>query len=508
MARASAFQSQSMNTDPSIAAAEPAAGEASDNDILSLGAVELSAAIHARRVSCVEVMTACLDQIDRLNPTVNAIVALRDRGELLAAAEERDGQAARGEFLGPLHGFPHAVKDIDAVKGLPFTQGSPIFRDRIAAADSIMVKRLRKAGAIFTGRTNMPEFGLGSQTFNPVYGATRNAYDPTKTSGGSSGGAAVAVALHMQPVADGSDHAGSLRNPPAFNNLFGLRTGYGRIPIETKDAFTPGLGVSGGIGRSPADIGLLLSVQAGYDARVPYANTQDPAIFTEDLKRDFSGARIAWFDDLGGYLPFEPGVLDLDRSALSAFETLGAKVEWDRPRFDMGKVWRDWLTLRAWMTASNLRPLYDEPAYRAQLKPEAVWEVEHGLALTADQVAAAQEGRTAWYEAVRRFQERYDFLLMPSTQVFPFDVEERWPKVVGGRAMDTYHRWMEATIPVTMSGLPALNVPAGFDPAGRPSGIQIVGPNNGERACLQLGAAYDAATRWVTRRKPALLNPS
>jgi len=201
-------------------------------------------------------------------------------------------------------------------------------------------------------------------------------------------------------------------------------------------------------------------------------------------------------------------VLDLDRSALSAFEAIGARVEWDRPRFDMGKVWRDWLTLRAWMTASNLRPLYDEPAHRALLKPEAIWEVERGLALSADQVTAAQEGRTAWYEAVRRFQERYDFLVMPSTQVFPFDVAEHWPKSVGGRPMDTYHRWMEAVIPVTMCGLPALNVPAGFDPAGRPSGIQIVGPNNGERACLQLGAAYDAATRWVHRRRPALLNPS
>lgn len=476
-----------------------------DHPILDLSAVDLSAAIHTRRVSCVAVMRAYLDRIERANPIVNAIVALRERADLLAAAEERDAQAARGEFLGPLHGFPLAVKDIDAAKGLPFTLGSPIFRDRIAAADSIMVKRLRRAGAIVIGKTNMPEFGLGSHTFNPVYGATRNAYDPEKSAGGSSGGAAVSVALRMQPVADGSDHAGSLRNPPAFNNLFGLRTGYGRIPIEARDAFTAGLGVSGGIGRSPADIGLLLSVQAGYDARVPYSNTQDPRVFAEDLKRDFTGARIAWWDDLGGYLPFEPGVLDLDRSALSVFEALGARVEWDRPRFDMGKVWRDWLTLRAWMTAANLRPLYEEPADRALLKPEAVWEVERGLALSADQVTAAQEGRTAWYEAVRRFQERYDFVAMPSTQVFPFEIAERWPTSVGGRAMDTYHRWMEVTIPVTMSGLPALNVPAGFDPAGRPSGIQIVGPNNGERACLQLGAAYDAATNWVARHPPALL---
>ncbi|WP_375463238.1 amidase, partial [uncultured Methylobacterium sp.] len=476
-----------------------------DSDIVALSAVALSAAIQARTVSCVEVMRAYLAQIERLNPAVNAIVALQDSASLLAQAEMRDVQMARGGSLGPLHGFPLAVKDLDAVRGLPFTQGSPIFRDRIAPSDSIMVERLRRGGAIFTGKTNTPEFGLGSHSFNPVYGATGNAYDPTLSAGGSSGGAAVSVALRMQPVADGSDHAGSLRNPPAFNNLFGLRTSYGRIPIEARDVFTPSLAVSGCIGRSPADIGLMLSVQAGADPRVPFSVPQDPTVFAGDLARDFSGTRIAWLGDLGGHLPFEPGILDLGEAALGAFEAVGCRIEHARPAFDMERVWRDWLTLRAWMTAGNLRPLYEDPAHRALLKPEAAWEVERGLALTADQVTAAQEGRTAWYEAVRRFMETYAFLVMPSAQVFPFAIDLRWPNRVGGRDMDTYHRWMEVVIPVTMSGLPALNVPAGFGPAGLPTGIQIVGRNQGELGCLQLGAAYDAATNWVSRRRPPAL---
>lgn len=481
--------------------------ETARSDIVEMSAVALSAAIHARQVSCVEVMRATLARIERLNPVVNALVALQDPAALLAEAAERDARLARGDSAGPLHGFPLAVKDLDAVRGLPFTQGSPIFRNRIAAVDSIMAGRLRRGGAVFTAKTNTPEFGLGSHTFNPVYGATANAYDQGRSAGGSSGGAAVSVALGMQPVADGSDHAGSLRNPPAFNNLFGLRTSYGRIPIEARDVFTPGLAVSGCIARSPADIGLMLSVQAGADPRVPFSIPADPAAFAGDLARDFSGTRIAWLGDLGGHLPFEPGVLDLGEGALAAFAAVGCRVEHARPAFDMERVWRDWLTLRAWMTAGNLRPLYEHPAHRALLKPEAVWEVERGLALTADQVTAAQEGRTAWYEAVRGFMETYEFLVMPSAQVFPFAIGLGWPDRVGGRAMDTYHRWMEVVIPVTMSGLPALNVPAGFGPAGLPTGIQVVGRNHCELDCLQLGAAYDAATNWVSRRPPPPLGP-
>ncbi len=472
-------------------------------DIVSLGAVDLSRAIHARQVSCVEVMRAYLGQIERLNPQVNAIVALQDPADLLKQAGARDADLARGESRGPLHGFPQAVKDLDSVRGLPFTQGSPIFADTVAETDSILVERLRAGGVIFIGKTNTPEFGLGSQTYNKVYGTTRNAYDQALTSGGSSGGAAVAVALRMQAVADGSDHAGSLRNPPAFNNLFGLRTSYGRIPSEGLDVFTPTLAVHGAIGRAPADIGLMLSVTAGEDPRLPYSISEDPKRFAGSLNRDVRGTRVAWLGDCGGHLPFEPGVLDLGHAALETFRDIGCEVEEACPAFDLEALWQDWLVLRAWTVAANLRPLYDDPAKRALMKPEAVWEVERGLKLGAQQVSSAQRGRTRWYVALRRFMETHDFMLMPTTQVFPFQADFPWPREVGGQTMDTYHRWMEVVIPVTMSGLPSLNVPAGFDPRGRPTGIQIVGRNRCELDCLQLGAAYDAATGWVKRYPPA-----
>jgi len=470
--------------------------------ITALGAVHLSAAIRGRAVSCAEVMQAYLDRIGRLNPTYNALVALRDGDDLLREAAEADAKLARGEPVGPLHGFPLAVKDLDPVRGLPFTQGSPIFANRIAEADSIMAARLRAAGAIFIGKTNVPEFGLGSHSFNPVYGVTGNAYDPARSGGGSSGGAAVAVALRLQPVADGTDHGGSLRNPPAFNNVYGLRTCWGRIPAESKDVFSPGLAVHGAIGRSPADIGLMLSVQAGYDPRCPNAIRQDPAGFAAPLARDFRGVRIAWLGDFGGQIPFEPGVLETGRAALAAFSEIGCIVEEALPDFDIEQVWQDWLVLRAVTVAAALRPLVEEPAHRAMMKQEAIWEAERGFALSADQVTAAQEGRTRWYETLRRFMDIYDFVVMPTAQVFPFDKTLRWPSQVGGRAMDTYHRWMQIAVPATMAGLPALAVPAGFGPNGLPVGIQIVGRNHGELACLQLGAAYDAASGWVRRQPP------
>lgn len=478
--------------------------DARPDGITAMGAVDLAAAIRGRVVSCAEVMRAYLERIHRLNPQVNAIVGMADDAALLRQAEAADAVLARGEPVGPLHGFPLAVKDLDPVRGLRFTQGSPIFADRIADTDSIMVTRLRAAGAIFIGKTNIPEFGLGSHSFNPVYGATGNAYDPGKTAGGSSGGAAVAAALRMQPVADGSDHAGSLRNPPAFNNCYGLRPSWGRIPAEAKDVFSPSLAVLGAIGRAPADIGLMLSVQAGYDPRCPNAIRQDPSGFASPLTRDFRGTRIAWLGDFGGHIPFDPGVLDVGRAALATFVEIGCTVEAAVPRYDMEQLWQDWLVLRALTVAANLRPFYDEPRHRAQLKPEAAWEVERGLALGADRIIAALEGRTRWYETLRRFMDAYDYVVMPSAQVFPFDKDLRWPETVGGRAMDTYHRWMQITIPATMSGLPALAVPAGFGEPGLPTGIQIVGRNHGELACLQLGAAYDAASNWVRQYPPSL----
>lgn len=473
--------------------------------IVALDATELSRAIHARKISCAEVMAAYLDQIERFNPAVNAIVALRERGDLLAQARTFDGELAAGRSRGWMHGFPQAIKDLAAAEGLPFVQGSPLFKDEIAASDAIFVERMRAAGSIIVGKTNTPEFGLGSQTHNPVYGATRNAYDLSKTSGGSSGGAAVALALRMLPVADGSDHAGSLRNPAAFNNVLGLRPSYGRVPSNADEVFIPQLGVAGPMARKVHDLAALLAVQSGYDPRVPLSIRQDPAAFLGPLDRDVAGLRFGWLGDLDGHLPMEDGVLGLCREALKAFESLGARVEDVSLGFDPETIWRAWLKLRAWQAGSSLADIAADPARRGHLKPEALWEAEQGLDLTAFEVMKASNMRSAWYQHVRGLFERYDVLVLPSAQVFPFSVETHWPREIAGRAMDTYHRWMEVVIPATMSGCPAMSVPAGFNAAGLPMGMQLWGPNQSELTLLQIAKAYEDATGWVDRRPPGLL---
>ncbi len=475
------------------------------SEIVMMDAGALASTIRAKRVSCVEVMTAYLDHIERLNPKVNAIVALQERADLMAQAREKDAALGRGEPVGPLHGFPFAVKDLTPVRGIRTTMGSPILKDNVPAADSAMVARVRNAGAIFIGKTNTPEFGLGSNTFNPVYGITRNAYDQSRSAGGSSGGAAVALALRMLPVADGSDYAGSLRNPAGWNNVFGFRTSIGRVPADGRDAFMPTMGVIGPMARNVPDLALLLSVQAGYDARVPLSIAGDGATFRGPLERDFKGTRIAWTGDYGGYIPYEPGVLDLCKSALKSFEAMGCIVEEARPDFSMEALWAAFLSLRAWQTAGALLAHYSDPTKRALLKPEAIFEIESAQKLGALDITAASAVRTEWYQATRRFFETYDYFIVPTAQVFPFDANLHWPKEIAGVKMEIYYEWQKGVIPTTIAGNPALAVPAGFNDAGLPMGIQIAGPNHGELACLQLAHAYDLATGWTRKHLPPLL---
>ena len=491
----------SFNSQPVSAAIHP-------SDIVMMDAVGLAGAIRSRQISCVEVMTAYLDHIEKLNPKVNAIVALQDRAALLAQSSERDAQLARGELMGPMHGFPHAVKDLAPVKGIRTTLGSPILKDFVPAADSIMVDRLRKAGAIFIGKTNTPEFGLGSHTYNPVYGATRNAYDQTRSAGGSSGGAAVSLALRMLPVADGSDYGGSLRNPAGWNNVFGFRTSYGLVPPDVRDGWLPSMGVIGPMARNVSDLAMLLTVQAGYDARAPLSMAGDGRRFQGRLERDFKGKRIAWAGDFKGYLPYEPGVLNVCKDALKTFESMGCIVEEAQPDYSIDAVWRAWLRLRAWQSGGGLLAYYNDPSKRALMKPEAIFEVESGLNLKAFDITAASVVRTEWYQAVRQFFEKYDYLILPTAQLFPFDVNIHWPQEIAGKKMETYHEWMKCVLPITMSGCPALAAPAGFSDQGLPMGIQIVGPNRAELSCLQLANAYDTATSWATRRLPPLLGRS
>jgi amidase len=475
------------------------------DDIVLMDASTLSRTLHARKVSCVEVMSAYLDHIERLNPQVNAIVALQERADLLIQARDRDAQLARGESMGPLHGFPHAAKDLQAVKGIRMTLGSPILKDFVPSADGLMVERLRRAGAIFIGKTNTPEFGLGSHTYNAVYGATRNAYDPSRSAGGSSGGAAVSLALRMLPVADGSDYGGSLRNPAGWNAVYGFRTSIGRVPNDAHDAWLPSMGVSGPMARNVTDLAMLLSVQAGFDPRAPLSLEGDGSLFQRPLETSFKGKRVAWGADFKGHAPCEAGVLDVCQKAAHTLESLGCSVEEAVPDFDFDALWQATIRLRGWQQGASMQAFYDDPAKRALLKPEAIYEVETGMRQSARDITAASVVRTQWSQTVRKFMERYDFLVLPTAQVFPFDINQHWPQEIAGRKMQTYHEWMKGTLLVTMSGCPALAAPAGFSAAGLPIGIQLIAPNRQDFSCLQLAYAYESVLSEANRRLPPLL---
>ncbi|MHA4837722.1 amidase [Sphingopyxis sp. MSC1_008] len=477
------------------------------NELLDMSAVSLAGAIRKKDVSARELMTAHIARVDALNPRFNAIVSRIDRTAAMDQAAACDEDAVAGRFRGVLHGFPHAVKDTAPAKGIRFTQGSPILKDNIPAADSLVVSRMRGAGAIFVGKTNVPEFALGSHSYNPVFGTTGNAFDPGKSAGGSTGGGAVALALRMVPLADGSDFGGSLRNPAGWNNVFGFRPSWGRVPsIPNTDLFWQNFATSGPMARSVRDVALLLSVQAGPDPRAPFAQADDPAVFAQPLDRDWKGKRIGWLGDLGGALPMEPGIIETCEKALTAFRTIGMQVEDAALIEEAGAMWRTAVTLRHWSVGADLEGFYDDPAKRRMMKPEAIWEVEGYKKLTPTELTKASEGRTRIFEAFRKAFETFDFLALPTAQLFPFDAKQHWPREIAGVQMNSYHRWMEVTLPPTMAGLPVLAIPAGFGGRHRlPIGIQLIGPRNADLDVLKLGHAYEQASPWIGQTKPPAL---
>jgi amidase len=460
-------------------------------------AVDLAEEIRSGQVSCVEVMSAYLERIEALNPRVNAIVALREPDVLMREAAERDRQLARGEYLGWLHGFPFAVKDLAPAEGLLWTEGSPIYARRVADVDALFVRRVKDAGAVVVGKTNVPEFGLGSQTYNRVYGATATPYDTGRTAGGSSGGAAAAVALRLLPVADGSDYLGSLRNPAAFCNVLGFRPSFGRVPTP---GFVAHPSVVGPMGRTVDEVAALLTVLAGADDLAPLSFG---GAFAPHLAHNGSwrGTRIAWVGDFGGYLATEAGLLDVCRKALRVFEDLGCRVEEAVPDYPPERIWSTVLSWR-WWSVLKRHDLYADSITRAELKPEIIWEFEHGLRMSALDVARAEVARTEWYDAALRFLDTYDFVVAPSTQVFPFALTTHWPDEIDGRPMDSYHRWMETVAPWSLTGLPVLGMPAGFDDRGLPTGIQLIGRPRADTEVLQLARAYEERTNWVKDHPP------
>ena len=471
-------------------------------DLTSLSASDLSAAIRQRHVSCVEVMQAYLTRIHRYNPIYNAIVNLVDDDESIAQAQNADQALSRNEYWGWMHGMPHAVKELRSVAGLPYTSGSPIYANRIAQRDGLMVSRIRAQGAIFIGKTNTPEFGLGSQSYNPVFGTTGSAYDPSLTAGGSSGGAACGLGTHMLPVADGSDTMGSLRNPGAFNNVIGFRPTKGRVPGG--DLFYQRLSTSGPMGRNTEDAIRLLHSIAGADANQPLSLSDALPTADEYSPLILRDIKIGWMRNFDDYLAMEAGVLELCESSLASLESEGVIIEPCMPQFDMTDLWQCWLDLRHW-GRNGMRSLYDNPATRAQLKPELIWEIENSLTLTAAEIYRAGSVRADWYRELNKLFDKYDFLVLPTAQVFPFPKEIHWPTAIEGRQMDTYHRWMEVVIGGTLAGLPVCNVPVGFDQQDRPMGMQIIGRFGEDQKVLEFAMSYERITEHLQRR-PALVS--
>jgi amidase len=470
----------------------------SSTDIPFLEATEQAALVAAGQLSAVEVVQAHLDQIERLNPTVNAICTLVAE-PALAAAKAADARQASGARCGPLHGLPVGIKDLTDTKGIRTTQGSPIYADHVPEADALVVTRYKQAGAIVIGKTNTPEFGAGSQTFNAVFGATRNPYDLDKTCGGSSGGAGVALACGMIPLAQGTDLGGSLRNPAAWSNVVGFRNGIGRVPIWPQTLSYSSLSVAGAMGRSVRDVALQLSVLAGPDPRVPNALPFPSDVFTTELERDFRGVRLAWSRNLGRY-PVDAVITQVCDAQRGTFEALGCVVEDDEP--DVADADEIFQTLRAYSFAySHEKHLRD---HRDQLKATVIWNAEQGLALSALDLARAEAKRTALYRRIAAFFERYDFLCLPTTQVPPFSIAQEYPREINGQPLQTYIDWMGLCYAITVTGCPAISVPCGFTPDGLPVGLQIVGPLHADVAVLQLAHAFERATLFYQHKPPVV----
>jgi amidase len=471
-----------------------------DRDLCFTPATELVRLFRTRRASPLEVMQAVLARIDVLNPRLNAYLTLA-REPALAAARAATRALQRGATLPSLHGVPVSIKDLTPTKGLRTTWGSKIYADHVPDEDALIVQRLKAAGAIVVGKTNTPEFGAGGNTFNAVFGATRNPWNPALTCGGSSGGAAVALATGMGPIAEGSDLGGSLRLPAAFCGVVGFRTTAGLVPHYPKDLAWDGLSVTGPMARTIADVALMLSVVAGPDDRAPLSYAVDTREFPRAVKApSVKGWRIAWTPDLNGLIPVDSEVRRVAEGATRVFQSLGARVEAACCDFsEVEEIVRSTRGLS--MVALHADKL---PRWKAEMQAGLVWNIEQGLTLTPRDIARGEKARTALWHRVRAFMERHDLLILPTTAVLPFPVEQPYPTHLDGKPLDNYIQWAYMTYAITLTGLPAISVPCGFSRTGLPVGLQIVGRRRQETAVLRGAAAFEAAAPWADRIPPVV----
>lgn len=462
-------------------------------DIVKLGATEQVSLVKRREVSAEELLKAHLSRIEQVNPAVNALVTLVP--ELaIAAAQSIDQRLARNEDVGTLCGLPVAHKDLHETRGIRTTWGSPLYRDHIPDSDHLVVQRMRSAGAVTVGKTNTPEWGAGSQTFNTLFGATGNPYDLSKTCGGSSGGAAAALAARMLPLCDGSDLGGSLRNPASFCNVVGFRVSPGRVPFALPRAWDT-LPIAGPMARNVTDCALFLSAIAGPHPCSPLSINEDPRQFRESLDADFDDVRIAISPDFGGQIPVETAVRDIVASSASVFKTIGCDVEEQTPDFSDAAGAFD--VLRAWSFAA--RHGERVKAQPGAFKDTVIWNTEQGLKLTAADVHRAETMQTSYYLRLMEFFSEFSFLILPVAQVLPFDIETEYVTEINGIRMDSYIEWMRACTVISVSGLPAISMPCGFSDTGLPVGIQIVGKPQADLSVLRLAYAFEQANPvWQT----------
>jgi amidase len=482
---------------PKSSALPKVSGSEVHDDICSMGATDMAALIRQKKLSAVDVMHAHLRRIKRINSKVNAIVTEVPEDQLLTQARAADEALAKGAVLGGLHGLPFGVKDTSETKGIRTTYGSPLFKDFVPTFDALVVERIRNAGAILVGKTNVPEFAMGSQTFNSVFGATLNPYDLTKTCGGSTGGGAVALACNMVPLVNGTDMGGSLRNPANFCNVVGIRPSPGRVPNYPSQLGWTTYSVSGPMARNVTDCAFLLSVLAGFDRRSPISIDQPGSQFAGKLsERSFKGVRVAMVKDWG--LPWEPAVIEAIHQQRTVFESMGCIVEEAEP--DMTDANESFLAWRHW----NYERQYGEKAdaHPDQVNQYVHWHVNEGRKLSGPYLSRIEAKRTTLYQRMRQFMERYEFFVLPVSQVLPFDVKMPHPDIIAGVKMETYIDWMRSAYYITVVGNPAISVPCAFSESGLPIGIQIVGRHNDDWRTLQMAYAFEQATNVGRCRPP------
>lgn len=469
------------------------------NNINFKTAVEIASGIKNKSFSVLEVMKSHLNAIKQTNKKVNAIVSLDEEGSLAKARAADHIISEKDNNVGALFGLSVAVKDTHHAKGFKTTMGSEIYSNQVANMDHTIVDRMKRAGAIVIGKTNVPEFAAGSHTFNKIFGPTRNPYDLTKSAGGSSGGAAAALASGMIPLADGSDMGGSCRNPAAYNNVVGLRPSPGRIPSYPKRSLYSPLVVQGPLARTVSDVALMMSVVTGFDRRSPLWSEYSPEVFKESLNIETKRLKIGYSYDLGGSFPVAINVRQQFEKQLEVFANLGCEVEEASPNFENAR--EIFQTLRALEYVINYREVYKKQ--KEKMKTSVIWNIEKGLKLSGTDIAHVKNLKADLYESVHNFFKKYDFLILPVSQVQPFDIEIEYPTQINNIKMNNYIEWMESCSHITVTGSPAISVPAGFCEDGLPFGLQIVAPFNDDFKLLQIAYAFEQATKYG-QKKPNL----